>query len=253
MSIPIDYGKKIYFSKVALMLFCILFVTIMISKVFATSNTAKEEGLISYWNFDELEEGDTEFLDLSGNGRHGILHNNTHPIEGKFGKALKFDGLADYAEIPYDAGLSCLYAISVEAWIYPTPPHQENRNGGIINNINGRSNARLLITATGMLLAELYGDSNYYRVSGPIAPNETWSHVVYVHDGLDGIIYVNGEPGTPIPCPNLLRVGTNSLTIGWGHTGNNYHYSGLIDEVKIYNRALSTQEIEAKYKQFDRE
>lgn len=62
-------------------------------------------------------------LDVSGNGRHGYLYNNTYQVEGRLGNALKFDGVADYVEIPYDPGLSSPDAISVEAWIYPMPPH----------------------------------------------------------------------------------------------------------------------------------
>ncbi len=249
MDTPIDYGKKMYVSKVVLMLFCIFSVTIVTSKVFAIGNIANEDGLIGYWNFDELEEGDTEFLDLSGNGRHGILVNNTHPVEGKFGKALKFDGLADYAEILFEAGLSCPDAMSFEAWIYPTPPHQADINGGIVNNLHGKTNSRLLITKEGMVMSEIYVDvegDSHIRVRGPKALSEVWSHVVYVYDGTQGIVYVNGEPGEPISYPGKARTGSSSFTIGWGHHLDNYHYNGLIDEIKIYNKVLSPQEIAFK-------
>ncbi len=235
--------SKNYILKAVVVLFCICLLTILVPEVFAG-----EEGLVGYWNFEDLKKGDTEFSGFSGNERTGKLHNNTHFVEDEFGKALKFDGITDYAEIPFDEGLSCPGAMSFEAWIYPTPPHQADRNGGIVNNLHGENNSRLLVAEkSGMVMAEIYIANEHVRVKGPSALSRSWNHVVYVYDGTQGIIYVNGEPGTPISYSEKVRTGTSSLTIGWGHTGNNYHYSGLIDEVKIYNRALSAKEIKAKY------
>jgi hypothetical protein len=251
MSKAIGEVRKTHLSKVIILLSFILLLTIIAPGAFFTPCNAEEEGLIGYWSFDELEEGDTEFLDLSGNGIHGTLRSNTHPIEGKFGKALKFNGLADYAEIPFESGLSCPDAMSFEAWIYPTPPHQKDVNGGIVNNLHGYGNSRFLITKTGMVMAEIYvAGQGHVQVKGPNAPSASWSHVVYVYDGTQGIVYVNGEPGTPISYSGNVYTSNRNLTIGWGHSYDNYHYNGLIDEIKIYNRALSPQEIGVKYNQF---
>ncbi len=236
------------FSKSVRILIIISLLPILFLGASTTNIIAEEEGLIGYWNFDNLKEGDTMFFDLSGNGRNGYLY-NTRLVDGKNGKALKFDGRSSYAEIPYDSGLSSPKAISVEAWIYPTPPHQADRNGGIINNINGRPNNRLLIMNNNKPLAELSLDvppPKVMQVDGPALPNGTWSHVVFVYDGTHGIVYVNGTPGKPVEFDGEALTGTTPLTLGWGHTGDNYHYCGLIDDVKIYNRALSANEIVSK-------
>lgn len=182
--------------------------------------------------------------DISGNDRHGVLYNNTHWMDGRFGTALKFDGDADYMEIPYDAGLKSPDAMSFEAWIYPTPPHQKGGTGGIVNNLNGAANSRILIGKIDGVIrirAELHG----YRepVYGPEITNEAWNHIVYIYDGTQEVLYVNGEPGEVLPYTKSMPTGTSPITLGWGHTGDNYHYNGLIDEVKIYNRALSPEEI----------
>ncbi len=129
---------------VKVLLIILLFIVVSL-RVFALDSIFREEGLIGYWSFDDLTEGSSVFLDSSGNGRHGTLYNNTHCVEGRFGKALNFDGVSDYAKIPYDPGLSSPGAFSIEAWVYPTPPHRNGHNGGIICNINGREYNRILI------------------------------------------------------------------------------------------------------------
>jgi hypothetical protein len=182
--------------------------------------------------------------DVSGNGRHGFLHYNAYLTKGRFGNAAKFDGVGDYAEIPYDPGFRSPDAISIEAWIYPTPPHQKSGTGGIINNVNGAANSRILISPDGTLRFELHGWRE--GIVGPAVSNETWSHVAYVYDGEEEKIYINGKLELASPYSIKLPVGTTPITLGWGHTGDNYHYNGLIDEVKIYNRALSPEEVAHK-------
>ncbi len=73
--------------------------------------------------------------------------------------------------------------------------------------------------------------------------------MVLTCDGIAGkiVMYVNGVAGVTTTFIGDVLTANYDLTLGWGHTSDAYHYNGLIDEVKIYNRVLSPQEIEAKY------
>jgi hypothetical protein len=196
--------------------------------------------------YDDLRiERPSSVRDISGNERHGLVYGNTHLADGRFGQALKFDGKIDYVEIPYDPGLRSSEAISFEAWIYPTPPHQANSNGGIINNLNGLANSRILVASNGRMNVQLHGYQEAV-LSVSLIPKEAWTHIVYVYDGKEEKIYIDGKEDLSSPYSKKLGVGSNPLTIGWGHTGDNYHYNGLIDEVKLYNRALSPEEVAFK-------
>ncbi len=235
-------------------LFIVFLLATMSLSLCIAADVVGEDGLLGYWNFDHLKDGDTVFFDLSGNERHGILSEGTRVVDGKFGKALKFDGKTTYAEIPYDEGLSSPDGVTIEVWINPAPPHQAGSNGGIINNINGRPNNRLVMMNNGKPLGEISVDippPKIIQVDGPVIPIGIWSHIVFVCDGLNGTttIYVNGLAGKPEKFTGKVLIADTALTLGWGHTGDNYHYSGLIDEVKIYGKVLSPKEIEAKYKQ----
>jgi hypothetical protein len=184
--------------------------------------------------------------DISGNGAHGTVYNGAEWVSGRWGNALSFDKHKDtYVEIPMSQNLKSPEVISIEAWIYPIPEHKETI-GGIVNNINGSTNSRLLVKNDGTLMAQLHGTRE--TLIGPKVVNEEWSHVVYVYDGKDETFYLNGEKRASLPYSKPMPTGDEPFKIGWGFSTHvYYHFNGLIDEVKIYGRALSPEEISYKY------
>ena len=73
--------------------------------------------IVGLWLFDE-GAGDVA-TDSSGNGNDGVLINEPEWVDGKFGKALRFDGVDDYVDIPDSPSLSPTEQMSIVAWIYP--------------------------------------------------------------------------------------------------------------------------------------
>lgn len=211
---------------------------------------AEGTGLIACWNFDE-GEGDT-VSDSSGDENHGAIKGGAKWVRGVRGSALQFNGKDAHVEIQATASLRSPVELSIEAWIFPIPPHQQGY-GGIINNINGASHSRLLVTDDGKLTAQLHGTEGSDTVSGPKVNNNQWNHVVYVYNGEEETWYLNGVEAPYFPHTEELPTGRATPTIGWGHTTpENYHFNGIIDEVKIYSRALAIQEIRRNFEEMQK-
>ncbi len=211
---------------------------------FRTVATAAEDGLVGYWSFDKIEDEMVE--DSSGNGNHGVIVGSVELVTGRWGNALKFNGDDTHVEIPINSSLQSPDAITIEAWIYPTPSHQD-KYGGIINNINGDGNnvrSRLLVRDNGELWSQHDGSKD--TLVGPTVQNGAWNHVVYVYDGEERIFYLNGQKKASVSRTEPLKIGDANIKIGWGHSST-YHFNGIIDEVKIYNKALSQEEIEYSF------
>lgn len=79
---------------------------------------------------------------------------------------------------------------------------------------------------------------------GSLIPANTWTHLAASYDGVNQILYVNGVQVASRPLSGAVKTSTGPLRIGgdgvWGE-----YFQGLIDEVRVYNRALSAAEIQA--------
>jgi len=167
--------------------------------------THSREGLAACWRFDEGKG--TTARDSSGNGNRGAIHGAEWTV-GKSGNALKFDGVDDYVEVSHSRSLNVRNAITIEAWVYPTPPYQHGY-GGIINNIAGHANSRLLILNNGDTLAQVSIGGRTQNLAGPRVRNNAWNHVVYVYDGSREYWVVNGVTGTEQPRSGPMYVLSN--------------------------------------------
>lgn len=78
---------------------------------------------LEFWDDAKIVKA-PKVLDLSGNGNHGIIVGGSELVKGLRGSALKFDGIYDHVEIPMDSSMKSLNAITIEAWVFSTPPHQ---------------------------------------------------------------------------------------------------------------------------------
>lgn len=163
------------------------------------------EGAAAAWSFEEGQG--TVAVDSSGQGNNATIH-GAEWVEGKVGKALKFDGNAAFLEVPDAPSLHPEKALTVEAWVYPTPPHQHGY-GGLLNNIAGHGNSRLLIMDNGQTLAQVAIGGTAQNVLGPLVKNNAWNHVAYVFDGTYEYWVVNGQVGKKYPRSGALTVQSN--------------------------------------------
>jgi hypothetical protein len=209
-------------------------------------------GLVAAYGL--AEGAGTSIADSSGNGNTGIISGATWTSGGIYGNALSFNGTDASVSIPDSASLDLTNGMTLEAWVKPSAPASGQSAIVAKEQTNDPFNvvAYALYSADGSGNApSVHGTFNYrgqnYGQSATGAaslPTNTWSYVAGTFDGAMLRLYVNGQlAGSRIVTFNApLTTTTAPLRIG-GDFANEF-FAGLIDEVRVYNRALSQVEIQ---------
>jgi hypothetical protein len=200
--------------------------------------------LVACWQLDETE-GSTA-ADSSGNNLEGTLVGDPQwlPSGGKFGGALKLDGVDDFVETNYATDLPT-WTISV--WVNsPAVPSSEVPSGPIHRDKNYHINWNHTDDNFRGSAGLMAGGTWYPASFGDLQAN-TWYHLAATYDGeefnayKDGVLITNNSDpsGDPETESTTLKLGRHSL---YGD-----HFAGSIDDARIYNYALSQVEIAALY------
>lgn len=179
----------------------------------------------------------------------GTVNGSPTYAAGVIGNAITLDGIADYITVPNDAELEPSN-ITVSAWVKPTG----SGNRVICSNYRSagsQSNGwRLMLTSSGVQF-QILNEPNYgtASLSGSSIENGNWHHVVGTFDGTSVKLYYDGVletttafAYTPAYISNAFRIGS-ILT----NSGEAYFFDGAIDDVRMYNRALSDLEVAGIY------
>ena len=204
--------------------------------VVATSAT----NLLAYWKLDEGSGGIA--YDSSGNSSTGTVVGGTW-TSGMIGSALYFDG-TDQVTCSNSPSLNPETAMTVAAWI---DPDGWSGNPRILQKGQSDNQYRLLFQS-GQLKFDLFGVTNGTVVTSPPSAG-TWHHVAGTYDGSLMGIYVDGQLVALQSASGPIAITTDALNIGnKPRSGNPFdHFSGIIDDVRIYGRALSAGEIGQLY------
>ncbi|HET6379494.1 MAG TPA: LamG-like jellyroll fold domain-containing protein [candidate division Zixibacteria bacterium] len=201
-------------------------------------------GLVAAYAF---EEGSgTTVLDVSGNGSHGSISGATRTTNGRFGRALAFDGINDWLTVPDAPGLDLSNGMTLAAWVNATTRPTGWRtvvakegSGTVVAFFLHASSSPNKQPAAGLTI----GGVEQQLRGGTRLPANTWTHLAMTYDGATLRLYVNGTQvasrpltGAAVATNGPLRIGGNSI---WGE-----FFRGLIDEVRVYNRALGQSEIQ---------
>jgi RHS repeat-associated protein len=209
----------------------------------ATLQTATPAGLAGYWKFDE--NSGTTAADSSGNNNTGTLTSGATWATGQSGTATTLDGVDDYVQVGAKASLVMTSTATFSAWIYPTGPGSLNPEGGVILNKEGEYElARFADGTIQLAFANTNPGWNWIN-TGYVAPLNQWTHVAVTYD--NGVVktYANGTLAHTYSGSGSIGdilTSQNDFRIG-GRQGVAQNFQGRIDEVRVYNRALSPTEV----------
>ncbi|MEM3074778.1 MAG: LamG domain-containing protein [Candidatus Pacearchaeota archaeon] len=196
--------------------------------------------------------------DVSGNNLHGRIFGDTSAVGGKIGQAYKFDGNDDAIVVNHSTQFNSISnAITVSAWVNKTSRNNlQNHQQRIVTKAD---NLVLYFLPNsnkpGFYLGSLSVDSKDKGITARSEVNlNEWNHIVGVYNsGLqeDNFkIYVNGQlsNSTTVPSGKTFSLGVYNLGIGaYNVSGLDYEFNGTIDDVRIYDRALTPAEITELY------
>ena len=216
-------------------------------------------GLVGMWTFNGADTtwssataGTTN--DLSGNGNTGTMTNmsrTTSPAPGISGQALSFDGTDDRVDTQNFMS-SGVTAFTLQAWVYKSATKDariiyKNNAGNTGHPVFGLASGGDDLLRCRMRVADTTG----IDYSAGTIPLNTWTFVACVYDGSYVRNYLNGTlQGTPQAKTGTLAATDDVVVIGQNETGTSVdrHWPGLIDEARVYNRALSADEILELYR-----
>jgi len=189
-------------------------------------------GLVAAYSFDEAEG--PRVGDASGNGNAGYIGNASWS-EGRFGSALQFSG-KDAMTIRASQPLDATGEITLQAWINPSQPQTDWRDVITRENSNGAGAFSLPAASADGVPGEGWVVKEKFK----LVPGR-WSHLATTFDGRVQRLYFNGKLVAVRPHASK-KIESGALYIGGSPTWGN-RFKGKIDEVRIYNRALTGEEI----------
>ena len=227
-------------------------------------NSDLENGLVGHWSFDGSLE--TQITDESGSGSTGYFSTTSQAtssmiVPGALGQAVQFDGVDDFINIGHPAPLQITGSFSIAAWVkadsFPDPDNAIVSKFGnsagqysyfaFVTEDNGPKQFAVAVSGDGTAIAAQYSSSTVAL--------HRWYHVVGVYDTTGPTIelYVDGERNTDNQSllgtiPASIYETTNDISIGKRlSTSFPSQWDGVLDDVRIYDRALSANEVKRLY------
>ena len=208
-------------------------------------------GLVGHWTFDGQYLNTTTSTDTSGSNNNGTLtgaNGKPLPTAGKLGQALSFDGVDDVISMAANSN----YAFgtgnfAISQWVYVAQAADVQQNAGLVSHYNGASwftEIKPVATNTyGFYTGSVHVDSTVAITYGQ------WVHFAVVREGTgtnQTKMYVNNVLATSFTNATNYTATTNKLWLGninFDSYPTQYRFKGSLDDVRVYNRALSANEV----------
>jgi len=237
--------------------------TLKINTDVSRDNPDLERGLVGYWSFNDNDmaqsPSNTFAMDRSGNGNNGTLTNGPTRAIGRIGQGMSFDGSNDYVDINSSIGQFGTGDFSIAQWLKAPPlttvtqvliSNRQTDCGSSAfwgSGIFGTEDAK-----DGFILEVMgSGGTNYNNVqTALIVADGSWHHVVTTRVGATLTLYRDGALVTSSTGAGTANVSSGVNTrfgISACVPGGRAYLNGAIDDVRVYNRALSADEIKRLY------
>ena len=232
-----------------------IFTIIIISFLFVShSSGSLEDGLRGYWNFDS--GSGSNLIDSAGDNNGDI--NGASWTSAKYDKGLYFDGNNDYVKLSDWGVFDGSTSVSVSTWVNPNSLAYSD-DGHFSNHAqlvgkqgsNSDDNYELALLDTGEV--GVYVDNgNNVQITGGSVNTGNWYHVTSTYGDGRLELYVNGDKVASTSASGSLVANSHPVEFG-GDSGGNYGggnyfwYDGKMDETRIYDRELSSSEVQELY------
>jgi len=221
--------------------FCIVLNILFFGTTTPVNSDIDENSIVAIWLFDE-SNGKVAH-DSSKNGNDAEFYGNPEWVDGKFGKALWFNGSTDYVAAPNSDSLDINGdKLSIVAWVngeeWPAANH-------VVRKVADQGTASIYILRVQPETVRVYMNTNAGEkiIDGAtVLPTNKWIHLAMVYNGKEVRIYVNGKLDGSGPVTGDVIQSNNELRIGRGEPAGYFH--GTIDEVAIFASALTEKDIQ---------
>ena len=193
--------------------------------------------------------------DISGNKNHGVIIGNPQTASGIIGEALHFDGVDDFVALP-DLGREP--EVTVEVWARGDQPFRVH--GLVSSSVIPDQMPGSVVTFSvrfNRIDLNIKHRGGYMSYQGGSAKPHTWYHFAYTADlikpfGEQFAVYINGSGGNGgihgvQEFPNVEKAPINLTRLRIGSELKGRYFPGVLDEVRIYNRALTPEEIQQNF------
>jgi acid phosphatase family membrane protein YuiD len=207
-------------------------------------------GLVMYQSFDGSDINGTTAIDRSGQGNDGTIASATQ-TSGKRGQALSFNGSSSLVTVNKTSSLNLSTSATLSVWFKTNGNKGSNYSAGLVgkHDTSGDSNYTIKLYSSGYGFTIRQSNGTYVYNADPSKnyAEGGWHHMVGVADSstLKTYVYVDGvlQSGTTQDYDGTIKDDAYISSILIGNDYDNNKIDGSIDEVRVYNRALSVDEI----------
>lgn len=211
---------------------CLLLVYLTLLGLPRVAHAEGREGLLLEYSFDG------NLLDSSGNGHQGVVNGSAAYADGRVGQCLVFGG-ADWVDTGMVFPSSDTF--TVECWVNPASK-QVDWSDILGNHANGGVNGMVLQQEAGATnqFSFVYGSTkgNYVQTKPLTLRPGQWQHVACVKDTGEARLYLNGVLMDVVEADAPMAASTIPFRVGLGFPGTDRCFKGMIDELRVWNRAL---------------
>jgi hypothetical protein len=202
-------------------------------------------GLVAHWKLDDRQG--TVAKDSSGNGNDGAIEGSAQWTKGKRAGALYLSGKKSQVEIANETPFDITERITVTAWI-KSPPFTREHQAIVTKGDDAWRLQRDAKTRSISWCCTGLSHSKIGEVDGnAVVDDGKWHHVAGVYDGTTSSLYVDGRLDASQQTSGSIRTTDHRVRIGSNVQKGGRRFVGIVDDVRVYSRALSPEEIQALF------
>jgi hypothetical protein len=198
----------------------------------------------------DLSDSAAEVKDTTSNGNDGDAKNGAKPAIGKLGQGFGFDGTDDYvqASVPSNSlGIGGTRSVTVSGWLYLNQKDGNYRTAFNFGDGSGSPDLMLRKDSSDNYAIFLNNQSGKHETNTSFPAGE-WTHMTFTYDGSKLILYADGSQIYSSFESGDIHAPKELIHIGQWKNSSSQNWDGKIDSIRIYNRALSKQEVKQLYR-----